>query len=218
MKLTLVQKFKSLEPFSIELPDFVVLTGINGAGKTQLLTAIIQNLLSVTDEINTELNPKKYVTSQTLSPNESTVITKEQLNSTTQNLWNIFESYLQNRRTNPNLSLEINIFGNPKDPQIKVINTIAKNAKKIREDLNSDDFFNHYPLDDGLAQSDIFYQNFSSLFKRYQVKLDDNEYRQFKNQIKCNPEITFLTNEEFINTFGEAPWEFVNKIIKEANV
>ena len=39
MKLTLGKKFKSLEPFLIELPDFVVLTGINGAGKTQLLTA-----------------------------------------------------------------------------------------------------------------------------------------------------------------------------------
>ncbi|MBP6755582.1 MAG: AAA family ATPase [Bacteroidia bacterium] len=217
MKLTLSQKFKSLEPFSIDLPDFVVLTGINGAGKTQLLTAIMQNQLIVTDINGTELNPKKYVTSQTLSPNESAIVTREQLNGNTQNLWNQFNQYLQNRQNNPNYTLENNVFGH-NAPQIKVIDRIAKSAKKTKEELNSDDFFNHYPLEDGLTQSDVFYQNFSSLFKRYQDKLDDNEYRQYRNQTKGHTEITFLTKEEFISTFGEAPWEFVNKIIKEASL
>lgn len=216
MKLTLEQKFKSLEPFAIELPDFVVLTGINGAGKTQLLTAITQGLLKVYDDENTELNPKKYVTSQTLSPNESTIITREQLNSNTQNLWQPFNNYLQNRRNNPSYAIE-NIFGH-NAPQLKVIDKIAKSAKKTREELSSDDFFNYYPLEDGLAQTDVFYQNFSSLFKRYQDKLDENEYRQYRHQIKKHTEISFLTNEEFENAFGEAPWKFVNKIIKEANL
>lgn len=222
MKLTLQQKFKSLDPFSIDLPDFVILTGINGAGKTQLLTAIIQNLLKVHDTLGVELNPKKYVTPQTLSPNESAIVTREQLNANTQNLWQQFENYLKNRINNPRYSLE-NAFGhNPRNgqdsPQIKIIDKIAKSANKVREELTSDDFFNHYPLEDGLNQTDVFYQNFSSLFKRYQDKLDDNEYRQYRNQVKGHSEISFLTKEEFENTFGEAPWEFVNKIIKEANL
>lgn len=217
MKLTLQQKFKSLEPFSIELPSFVVLTGINGAGKTQLLTAITQNLLKVYDENNIELNPKKYVTSQTLSPNESTIVTREQLNANTQNLWQQFSGYLQNRMHSPGYTLENNVFGH-NSPQIKVIGKIAKSANKDRDELNSDDFFNHYPLEDGLNQTDVFYQNFSSLFKRYQDKLEDNEYRQYRNQVKKHTEISFLTKEEFEKTFGEAPWEFVNKIINEANL
>ncbi len=216
MKLTLQQKFKSLDPFSIDLPDFVILTGINGAGKTQILTAIIQNLLKVYDTPGVELNPKKYVTPQTLSPNESTIVTREQLNANTQNLWQQFDHYLKNKINNPGYSIT-NIFGN-NSPQIKVIDKIAKSANKIREELTSDDFFNHYPLEDGLNQTDVFYQNFSSLFKRYQDKLDDNEYRQYRNQVKGHTEISFLTKEEFENTFGEAPWEFVNKIIKEANL
>ncbi|WP_426092475.1 AAA family ATPase [Flavobacterium sp. DSR3-2] len=217
MKLTLIQKFKSLEPFPIDLPDFVVLTGINGAGKTQSLTVIMQNQLIVTDVNSTELNPKKYVTSQTLSPNESAIVTREQVNGNTQNLWNQFNQYLQNRQNNPSFTLENNVFGH-NAPQIKVIDRIAKSAKKTKEELNSDDCFNHYPLEDGLTQSDVFYQNFSSLFKRDQDKLDDNEYRQYRNQTKGHTEITFLTNKEFINTFGEGPWEFVNKIIKEASL
>lgn len=84
MKLTLATKFKSLDPFVIDLPDFVVLTGINGAGKTQLLTAILNNQLKITDTNGLELNQIKYVTSQTLSPNESTIVTGEQLNANTQ--------------------------------------------------------------------------------------------------------------------------------------
>jgi len=215
MKLSLTKKFKSLEPFDAELPNFVVLTGINGAGKTQLLTAIINNQLQVTDENGVELNPKKYVTPQTLSPNESSIVTREQLNNNTQNLLNQFNNYLQNKRNNPNFTLE-NIFGN--SPQLKVIEKIRVNSKKDLDDLDSDDFFNHYPLEDGLSQTDVFYQNFSSLFKRYQDKFDDNEYRQYRHEIKKHKEITYLNREQFIESFGEAPWNFVNKIIEGAKL
>lgn len=217
MKLSLHQKFKSLDPFTIELPDFIVLTGINGAGKTQLLTAITQNQLIVLDDDGSELNPKKYVTSQTLSPNESTIVTREQLNANTNNLWQQFNNYLQNRKNNPYYTLEGNIFGH-NSPQLKVISKIAQSANKIREDLSSDDFFNYYPLEDGIQQTDVFYQNFSSLFKRYQDKFDENEYRQYRHEIKNHKEITYLSKAEFESIYGEAPWNFVNKIIKEANL
>lgn len=217
MKLTLSQKYKSLEPFSIDLPDFVVLTGINGAGKTQLLTAIMENQIIVTDINDIELNPKKYVTSQTLSPNESAIVTREQLNGEIKNLWDQFNKTPQNRLNKP-ISF---LGGSPfalNTPQTKVIDKIAKSAEKTIEDLTLDDFFYHYPIEDGLTQSEVFYQNFSSLFKRYQDKLEENEYRQFRNQTIGNTEMPFLTKVEFINKFGEAPWEFVNKIIKEASL
>jgi ABC-type Mn2+/Zn2+ transport system ATPase subunit len=217
MRLTLTTKFKSLDPFIVDLPDLVILTGINGAGKTQLLTAIRDNQLQMTDENNGELNPKKYVTSQTLSPNESTIITREQLNANTQNLWGNFNNYIQNKKQNPNYSL-INIFGSNDAPQVKTIEKIIKSSNKDLDDLNSDDFFNHYPLEDGLSQTDIFYQNFSNLFKRYQDKLEDNEYRQYRNEVKNHKEITFLSKVQFINSFGEAPWDFVNKIITGAKL
>lgn len=217
MKITLQQKFKSLAPFSIDLPDFVVLTGVNGAGKTQILTAIQQpNLLKVYDN-EKELTKKKYVTSHSLSPNESSVVTREQLNQKIQSLWQQYSQFKENRQRNPNLLLEQS-FSIQKSAQYKVIDKIARNANKNINELTLDDFFNHYPLEDGLQQTDVFYQNFSSLFKRYQDKLDDNEYREYRNQVKKHTEITFLTKEEFEKTFGEAPWDFVNKIIKEANL
>lgn len=216
MKLSLNTKYKSLDPFNIDLPDFVILTGLNGAGKTQLLTAIAQNHVIVTEDNGAELKPKKYVTAQTLSPNDSAVVTREQLNANPQNLWNQFSNWLQNRQNHPNYPIQ-NIFGH-NTPQIKLIDRISQSAKKQREELTSDDFFNYYPFEDGLGQSDVFYQNFSGLFKRYQDKLDENEYKQYRHKIKGHTDIPFLTEDEFTNTFGEAPWVFVNKIIKEASL
>lgn len=216
MRLTLSNKFKSLEPFIVDLPDFVILTGLNGAGKTQLLTAITNGLLQVTNEDGVELNPKKYVTSQSLSPNESAIVTREQLNANTKSLWDSFCQYLQNKKNNPNFPLE-HIFGQ-NTPHIKVIEKIRIKSKKQLDDLDSNDFFYHYPLEDGLSQSDVFYQNFSSLFKRYQDKAEENDFRQYRNEVKLQKEFSFLSKEEFIESFGEAPWDFVNKIIQGAKL
>ena len=84
IKLILQNKFKSLEPLQLELPDFVVLTGVNGAGKTQFLTAIQNQQMRVLNEQGGQLKNLKYVTSQTLAPNNSTVVTRDQLNQNTQ--------------------------------------------------------------------------------------------------------------------------------------
>jgi predicted ATPase len=41
MKLSFVKPYKSITSIpNIEIPDFVVLTGVNGAGKTHLIEAI----------------------------------------------------------------------------------------------------------------------------------------------------------------------------------
>jgi ABC-type Mn2+/Zn2+ transport system ATPase subunit len=218
MKLTLVNKFKSLDPFCIDLPDFVILTGINGAGKTQLLTAVLNNQLKINDDNGLEIaqNQIKYVTSQTLSPNESTIVTRDQLNSVMHSTLSNYNNYQQNKSVNPGFEL-VNVFGQ-NSPHIKIIEKIAEYAKKDIDQLNANDIYNHYPINDGLTQTDIFYQNFSSFFKRYQDKFDDNEYRQYQNEHKKNKQISFLSREKFLETFGEAPWDFVNKIIAGAKL
>ncbi len=55
MKLKFVKKYKSIEEFNDvdKLPDFIVLTGVNGSGKTHLLEAIGE---SVDLEINNKIN------------------------------------------------------------------------------------------------------------------------------------------------------------------
>lgn len=216
IKLVLDTDFKSLKPLTCDLPDFVILTGLNGAGKTQLLKAIEEKKMMIADESSANLNPKKYVTSQTLAPNNSTIVTREQLNAKVLNLWNSYhQSYLQQIKQNPNIKIE-NLFGN-NNPQIRVIEKIAKDAAKDIDNLVVDDFYNFYPFQDGLDQTDVFYQNFSIFFKRYQDKYDENEYRQYLHD-KKDQDISYMTEEQFYSTFGEPPWDLVNKIIVGANL
>lgn len=62
MKYKLEVGYKSLEPFESELPDFVILTGVNGVGKTQILQSL-QNAISkiITDGTLVPSHKIKYI-------------------------------------------------------------------------------------------------------------------------------------------------------------
>lgn len=216
IKIELKNNYKSLTPFEIELPDFVILTGLNGAGKTQILNALNGNIALLLDENNIQLNPKKYVTSNTLSPNNISAITREQLNSNTKALWDAFNQ--SKFRNNPQIRPrpQNNIISLNSD-QSKLIDQIVKSANKEISELNVEDFYNYYPLNDGL-NLDIFHQNFSTLFKRYQDKLEENDYKKFKNESKGDKSSKYLSDEDFLKKYGEPPWLFVNSILHEANL
>lgn len=218
MKLNLTTKYKSLTPFTIDIPDFTILTGINGAGKTHLLSGLATGTIQLIDN-RALLNPLngntcKYVSSHSLTPNDSAVITRAQLNGNTQNLWNQFNGFLNILKSQPQRKMEQHI-GDIK--QRKIIEFISKEAKKTVNDLTSDDFYKYYPFDDG-THNDVFYQNFSNIFKRYQDKYDDNQYKQYRHYTKGHTDVEFLTDEQFLTAYGEAPWDFVNRIIKEAKL
>lgn len=219
MKLNLTTKYKSLTPpLSIDLPDFTILTGVNGAGKTHLLSGLATGFIQLTDN-GAVLNPQngntcKYVSSHSLTPNDSAVITREHLNANTQNLWNQYNQFLTHSKQNPNRQLQHDI-GDVK--KRKIVERILQEAKKDLKDLTADDFYKFYPLDDG-QQNDVFYQNFSSLFKRYQDRYDNNRYRRYCHVNEGQTEIEFLPDEEFYKKYGEAPWDFVNRIITGAKL
>lgn len=214
MRLTLSRKYKSLDPFTIELPNLTILTGVNGAGKTQLLTSIIENQLQLTEN-GAELNPKKYVTHSTLSPNDSTIVTRQSVIQNIENIWNQYNSFLQNYKQNPAHQLE-HFFGDHR--QLRLIEKIAKDADKDKYSLTGNDFYKFYPLEDGLNHTDVFYQNFSNLFKRYYDRLLENKFNKFLKEHEKQNEVEYLSDEQFIELNGEAPWDLVNKIIKEAKL
>ncbi len=214
MQLTLESKYKSLNPFSIELPNLTILTGVNGAGKTQILTAIIERQIKLTEN-GVELNPKKYVTHSTLAPNESAIVTRLSISEGIENLWNNFNTYLSRYKNNPSRKLNQDIQDSRK---VKVIEKIAIESGKTLTELTNEDFHYFYPIEDGLSHNDIFYQNFSNLFKKYNDKFVNNKFLKFMNEIEGHKELNFFSNDEFLELFGEQPWDFVNKILLEAKL
>lgn len=207
--------YKSITPLKTNgVPDFIIISGLNGSGKTHLLEGISSGVISLIEN-NTTLNPVKLVDHNTLSPTNGTIVSIENLRQEVQNTYNKYQSYTDIIKQKPLYTFEALGI----NPQFKkLFRLIADSAKKDINNLTMDDFYRHYPMKDGLNNVDIFQQNFSFLFKRYQVKKFDNKVSKFLAQELPKDNIEFLEDDEFVRLYGEPPWELVNKILKEANL
>lgn len=213
MKLSLFKKYKSLNPFTIELPQFSIITGVNGAGKTHLLTSIYTKQLNLTENGKT-LEHINYVSNTTLAPNNSVIATRNILNQNADKLWQSYDNYIKMHHGNADRKLTSFIS----DKQFSIIKNIAKRSNVELYSLTADIFYKYYPLEDGLEHQHIFHQNLSTLFKRYSDKFRENKLNKFLQEVEKLDNVTFLSSEHFIDLYGPAPWDMVNRIIKEANL
>lgn len=218
MEAKLKVKYKSLTtPLNVNLPDLTILTGVNGSGKTHFLESIVSGITELFEN-NVILNPKnyntcKYVNSAHLNPN-SKIFTKEQLDKYKNELWSKYDQFLQNFKRDPQAQIQ-NYFRGANE--LKVFDSILKESGKEIDKLTMNDFYYCYPIDDGL-HNDIFQQNFSTIFKNYHSKYDNNNYNEYLHNAKGYKDVKYLTEEEFVKKYKEAPWNFINKILKEAKL
>ena len=69
MKYILTKSFKSLQPFETDLPNFVILTGVNGVGKSQILEALrTDNNFAEIYDFDIKLTHIKFFDCTTLTP------------------------------------------------------------------------------------------------------------------------------------------------------
>lgn len=221
MKLDFKIEYHCLAPFEIELPDFTVITGVNGSGKTRLLSLLqyknsIQQRDSILELTEDSINlfPRQYIASNSFSPHRENHETRENVKSYTTDLWNNFRSFQQNRSVKTWETIEdTNYSASIK----KGIYEVAKLANKPVKDLIENDFYDYAPLT-YLDPDNVFYKNLALLFNIYRNKLDRNQYKQFLAQNKGYINIEYLTDDAFIQKFGEPPWDFLNKIIDKINL
>lgn len=232
MKYILESKFKLLEPFEKELPNFVILTGINGVGKTQILQALNQNNNGLAKifiaGLNVPVHQIRYI-DKLLIPNDIHAIDRHSYNDsydmelhnqlfpTYSNLLNYQSQYKQLPVTLENFQEYINqIYGylSINSIQFKKIKSFIEENPNNRP--NELDFFR-----DNFQRSyhpeihDIFIQNFSTIFKNYQNLEFKNLFNEFLNKYK-DKNIKYLVDEEFRKTHGNPPWENINSILETA--
>jgi len=266
MKLTLTSPYKSITQLpEIQLPDFVVLTGVNGAGKTHLVEAIERGSIQVeniTQESQTR--PIRLFNWSNLVPNDSGAFSSYQITQERQALWselsqlmksyreqilNVLQQYnrfdLLSRETSELFKIteeELIISGSTQDEARSIIQTIQNlilNAPSylagnfVRNDFNrqrlinslqktdtpllsfeENDFYKHFPKN--WLPVDMFQQSFGRLFIEYQVNFINNllkEVASSKGRV-----VEFLSDQEFVQQYGEPPWLFVNSILETANL
>jgi energy-coupling factor transporter ATP-binding protein EcfA2 len=59
----------------------------------------------------------------------------------------------------------------------------------------------------------LFPQQFGRIFWDYHLKLDENNYQMYLVESNSTPAYKPLSDEEFVDVYGEKPWKILNKIL-----
>jgi len=219
MKILIKQKYKSIDaPSEFELPEFSILTGKNGSGKTHLLEAIGNYNTSEVSIYGNVTKNIKYIQFNGLNPRIEQSCSPNGIDQYVKMVWNDYNNAKQ-RLSNWNqddVTSQINEISDQHNARKFVAKTIY-NSRKPFHALTEDDLANSF--DPSLMETqDFFTAQFALIFKNYQRKQlenDQNTFYQSKNIPISNP---VLTDTEFIEKYGNPPWDFVNKILDEVDI
>lgn len=224
MEIRIPKAYKSINPIVFELPDFCVLTGKNGSGKSHLLQAMADNAHSTIFETNEdhedELTIVKYIPFNGLNPNVQANCQYLALTNERKNGWNkiysAIQQYNQDIERNRRLGSDVFSFLQRSDfPIRKLLDKLIKKYGSI--DAITEDRFNALYDVSEMSPSEIFSSQFASIFKLYHARLEDNHYKAFRNE-KYNDKYEVLTDEEFIETYGPKPWDLINSMLQKASL
>lgn len=217
MQIKITQRHKSINPpCDFEFPDFSVLTGKNGSGKTHLLEAISDNQKSQVIINGNVVKNIRYIGFNGLNPNIEETCDPQSIIQHIKNTWNQYHQSIQRQRNhNNNINVILQYIG---DENIKrfITNTLEVTKKPI-DQITEDDFADNFDIS-FMGQNDFFTAQFALIFKNYHRRQEENsinEYYLSKGQPVSKP---VLSKEDFENKYGIPPWDFVNKILLETHI
>jgi ABC-type iron transport system FetAB ATPase subunit len=245
---------------STSLPDFTLITGPNGVGKTHLLRAIESGALST--DVGQVGESIRFFDWNSMSPSIQEPLSGEQIRAEKDKVISFLTSMkigmLEPARVivrkhnlpekfeiNPELLIAMNNseltefvgsselaeqtktelltafsnaeanFGAHLGPApLAMMQRISSLANKPLAALSIEDIdSSRMPL---WGESDVFQQSFARLFVEYRDLALANEIAELKNSKGIATK--FLSQAEFVNTYGAPPWEFVNKTLKDSGL
>lgn len=270
MQIVFIRKFKSVTSFApVALPDFTVLTGVNGAGKSHFLEAIENGSLQVDGVPPNQPNgarPIRRFDSNTLVPQDTGSFSAAQIAQEQTGFWTEISQHREQQlnpfrdslkqfgisaletmgvkellalsiedlvalgvlpeqalqlhtiiasgATNANQNVMNMFVRNDPHNRTKLISTLNSATKVPVFAMDQDDFFGVFPK---LWQPvDLFQHSFSRLFTAYQRHWSQNKLKAFANAE--GESVKFLSEQEFIEKHGPAPWAFLNEMLAVAEL
>lgn len=268
MRLSFLRIHKSIASFpETELPNFVVLTGVNGAGKSHLLEAIENGSMQIDDiVVNNQTRPIRRFDWANLIPQDTGAFAPYQITQERHGFWNEISQYIKEYRPQISQTLQqLNQFDLDKleiseiisltperliltgrtpeqanqivqaiqsatssasqnvaarftqnDPnnRPRLVSLFQKNTNKPFIAFEENDFYDYFPS--SWQPIDMFQQSFGRLFADYQSNWLKNRNRYVANF--DGEDVTFLNDDEFVDKYGEPPWDFVNSVLEAANL
>ena len=177
-----------------DLPNFTVLTGKNGSGKSHLLEAISTSRLSEVTDGPEVLGTVKYIKFNDLNPQFQEDISEEDVKNSWRNVWNQLNHHLQNyRRNQRGYNNSFQSYIEQYDPQTrKFIQYWFDLAENDVEKLSESLLYENYEI----SREDLFTSQIGTIFKLYQTRLDENKMIEVSNNEE-GTSLPVLTSEQF---------------------
>lgn len=243
MILELKSKYLSIDTLNrIELPNFTVLTGVNGSGKSHLLQAIQQGSISVEG-----IDPQQIVhfNYESFRLENEGAFNAHQLTQERENAWNFYQQHIKGpiSQWRNDLGTEYSDLRTKCEESKKPFLALRANAltpyrKKIRKLFGDKKWqnneqaqgirslINSIPFSADELNHDEFLQRYrpfalkneflphqlGKVFWDYYVKYRGNQVNEFQNE-KYGKQYHVVSEERFFEIHGEPPWELVNRIL-----
>lgn len=245
MQLQFKNKHISIDQFNpVEIPDFVVLTGVNGSGKSHLLDAIDKRHVAVAGMEQAHIVLFNY---ETFKLDNEPAFNAHQLSSEREAAWQYHQQQIKDNVLNwrnglgdkyepikASCEAENSSFWGSKSEALKQYKQQFKsffNDQNIKQNAQAQGIFSlakklPYSIDE--IQHDEFVSRFKpfvfkndflpnqlgKIFWDYYVKYRGNQVNEFENE-KYGKEYDVLTEQEFFNVHGGKPWDLINQILEE---
>lgn len=247
MKITFAGKHLSIEPFNEVLADnFIVLTGVNGSGKSHLLDAIEQKKVRVDDSDAQRVVKFNF---ETFRLENESAYNAQQISAERQEAWTFFESQVKPTVASWKAGLGesyTSVTEQCRRDKKPLWNAEGLALEPYKQNLKT--FFSNphikgnqaaigvYSLIQQLPYSidEIRQEKFTSIYKPFAAKQDflpmalgkiiwdyyikyrNNQINEFENS-KYGKEYVALTEQEFVEAHGDKPWDIINSILKTFN-
>lgn len=226
MKIRMKAAYRSIgEGSEFEIPSFCVITGRNGSGKSHLLEAMARvDVSEIHADSGVLLKRPQLVAFGALNPQIDETCEPQNLTQMAKSWWGQIHSvqnqvrvYAQSRQVHadPVASLMENQYG--ADSQIVLMTkSVLRRSGKDFMALTEDDVSKYSTFNDG-GQSALFASQLATIFKAYFNKRLRNSINRYMNENE-GASYSVMSNSEFIEKFGPAPWDLVNDILERAGL
>lgn len=197
------------------LPDFTVLTGKNGSGKSHLLEVISTQGESAVLDGERTLSTIKYIKFNELNPQFQEDISEDDVKNSWRNVWNQLNNFVQSYKSSPrSYNNSFQDFIHRYDPHtqrfLQYWFDVAENdVEKLTENL----FYENYEI----SREDLFTSQIGTIFKLYQTRLDENKMNEVSNREE-GTSLPVLSKEQFEQKYGRKPWSVINEMMRTAHL
>lgn len=229
MNLLVMKNYKSIKKIKVEnLPNFVVLTGKNGSGKTHLLQAIKDEnpkkayLYTESDKKIKYSKIKMYDIDSFASLNSDEIISEDTIAMHKDNLWNEFsrfrERFLKKEGLLDNNILLVLMRNEFNSVYFSFFEDMRDKFGEQIYNLTREIFMKDYHLPYMTVKEDLFRSKISENFLLYRNMKFRNEFNEFMNNKKHREKREVLNEEEFERKYGDPPWDRINRILADMSL